>query len=189
MTGTDDKVFGLDHQFNVLTLDPRSLDVLSKFQGPKNATCIASNGKGEIWVGDKQGVIHVLKQDSGEEITQLKKHTKGVNEISVSPCGTKIASGDAYRYIYVWDVETKDVFATLGEHKDVIKCLSWSHDGSRLLSVTHDLAYGVTQMENKQMVQKKQAHGSKGVNFICESLDGSKLFTAGDDCAIRIWPQ
>jgi WD40 repeat protein len=42
--------------------------------------------------------------------------------------GSKIASGDLYRYIYIWDTASKVDIAAIGEHKDKITSVNFSKD-------------------------------------------------------------
>jgi len=63
----------------------------------------------ELWVGDKKGILHII---DGVELTQKstieKKHNHAISVIKASQDGKFFASGDAYRYIYVFNSETKE---------------------------------------------------------------------------------
>lgn len=63
----------------------------------------------EVWVGDKKGIIHVLNcGDLSQKATIEKKHNHSVTILRTSKDGRFVASGDSYRYIYVFNAETKE---------------------------------------------------------------------------------
>ena len=101
--------------------------------------------------------------------------------------GSKIATGDSYRYIHIWDTASKAEVAALGEHKDKITRLLFSDDDTQLFSTTWDFAYGVTTVADSVMKQKRNPHDSKQVSHIVASRDGKTFFTVGTDCAIKVW--
>ena len=56
------------------------------------------------------------------------KHSKGITCMARSHDGSKIASGDLYRYIYIWDTASKVDITAIGEHKDKITSVNFSKD-------------------------------------------------------------
>ena len=140
----------------------------------------------EIWIGDKVGKIHIMNHSLVEQ-QELARHSKGVTCMTRSHDGTKIASGDQYRYIHIWDSASKTETAALGEHKDKIVSLLFSDDDTQLFSLTWDLAYGVTTVADSVMTQKRNPHDSRQVSHLVASRDGKTLFTVGTDCAIKVW--
>lgn len=126
---------------------------------------MVSTGK-DIWIGEKNGKVFV-HSESGEQIECLEKHSKGVTCMAVSHDGTKVASGDAYRYMQIWDSASRTEIASIGEHKDKINSVCFSSSGEQLLSCTFDFAFGVTEIASKSMKQTKSAHGKKNVTHIC----------------------
>ena len=105
----------------------------------------------EVWVGDKTGKIHVHCAKTFAEKQVIEKHSKAVTCMAVSADHSKVASGDAYRYIQVWDANSKAEVASIGTHKDRILVVCFSHSGEQLLSTTFDMAYGVTDLSTKEM--------------------------------------
>jgi hypothetical protein len=69
------------------------------------ATALSFNAAtNELWVGDKKGILHILDASSFEEKALIeKKHNYGISIIKTSPDGQLVASGDVYRYIYVFN--------------------------------------------------------------------------------------
>lgn len=61
----------------------------------------------EVWVGDKKGVIHILDcVELNQKSCIEKKHNHALSYMTTSLDGKLVASGDSYRYIYVFNAET-----------------------------------------------------------------------------------
>jgi hypothetical protein len=61
-----------------------------------------------VCVGDKKGLLHILdRNDLSQKSIIEKKHHHAVSVVKSSIDGILVATGDAYRYIYVFDAETK----------------------------------------------------------------------------------
>lgn len=82
----------------------------------------------ELWVGDKKGKIHVLNNEDYSEVHLFEKHTKAITALAVNSDGTKVASGDAYRYIYVHDAQSKAELHEVNFHKDKIESLCFADE-------------------------------------------------------------
>ena len=116
----------------------------------------------------------------------IEKHAKTVTVLTVSPDGTKIASGDAYRYQYVWDASSRELIKEFGFQKDNILSMSFSKDGTKLASTSTDLAFGIIDLTTGTTKLKKNPHEIKLVSRAIVALTGD-IYTTGDDCAIRVW--
>ena len=81
------------------------------FDGYEAETVGHSQVTGEVVVGDKKGVIHFFDQASLEEKGLIeKKHNHAITTLTVSEDGTKLATADTYRYIYIFDLaERKEI--------------------------------------------------------------------------------
>jgi len=57
-----------------------------------------------LWIGDKNGSIFILDPSSLDEKHKIeKKHNKAITRIAAN--GKLVATGDAYRYTFVWNNE------------------------------------------------------------------------------------
>ena len=139
-----------------------------------------------MWVGDKKGVVHILKSDDFSEVGTFTKHTQAVTVMTVSKDGKKIASGDAYRYTYVCDAESMQDIGHYAFHPASVMDLSFCHEGTHLATVATDMSFGLIDLETKTHKQIKNPHGDKKPKTCVVMADG-KVATSGEDCTIRIW--
>lgn len=99
--------------------------------------------------------------------------------------GKVVASGDAYRYMHVWDAATYEELFKTGDHKD--KILDIYLTASHMLSITHDNQFGVSSIEQRQFLrQHKMPHAEKQV--LGAVFAQGNIVTQGYDCALRTWP-
>jgi WD40 repeat protein len=140
----------------------------------------------ELWVGDKKGMIHILNTgDLTQKTTVEKKHNHPITTMKTSRDGKLVASGDNYRYIYVFNAETKDEVGCFTYHTARIISLDFNHDSSALVTASLDLNVGVARLGDKT---KKIIHRSNEKELTAAIFDDEgKFFTAGYDCSIRLW--
>lgn len=100
----------------------------------------------ELWIGDKKGGIHVLNASDFSTVHKIEQHSKAITVITCSLDGTQIASGDGYRYQYVWDAQTREQKGEYGFQKDKITSLNFNKDGTKLASTSTDLSFGVVDL-------------------------------------------
>lgn len=71
-----------------------------------------------------------------------------------------------------------------GDHKDKILDLFLTEN--QMVSVTHDMAYGVSSIDERKFIrQQKLPHEAKAV-LSAVVINGS-IVTLGADCALRFW--
>jgi WD40 repeat protein len=64
----------------------------------------------------------------------------GVDSVSYSPDGRRIASGSLDRTVRVWDTQSGAELAILREHGDYVNSVSYSPDGRRIAARSGDLS-------------------------------------------------
>jgi hypothetical protein len=133
-----------------LILDAKANDLAVKINKklPFDATAFDICGA-HIWVGDKKGSLHVFDLQLTEVNLIEGKHSKAVTVVASN--GKQVASGDAYRYIFVHDGQTFEELFNTGDHKDKILDLFLTE--THLISVTSDMAFGVTVIDDKKMLR------------------------------------
>lgn len=105
ITGDNDTIWVLMNTGDicVYSADDLSLKHTHKCAFKDPVQMVYSHLTKELFVGDKKGAVHFLKSDDFSETGSIAKHTQGINCMNVSKDGSKIASGDAYRYANVMD--------------------------------------------------------------------------------------
>jgi len=128
----EDSVYGLTVNSDVLVVDARTLEIKQNKKVNFSATALTVCG-GHIWIGDKDGKIHILDHS----LTEIKliddKHKKGISVLASN--GKVVASGDCYRYTFVFDGTTHDELFNFGDtHTDKLYDLYLTE--THLLSVS-----------------------------------------------------
>lgn len=114
ITAADDVIYVLKNNGEVDEIDAFELSIKNTRKFSFDATALAySSFSKELWAGDKKGLLHVLNTADFAEIHTIEKHSKTITVMTVSADGAKIASGDAYRYQYIWDSASREM---IGEH-------------------------------------------------------------------------
>lgn len=108
MSADDERLFALLHTGQLVMMHAETLEKKGEKKCSYDAThMVFSKANDQLWIGDKAGKVHVHKADgSFEEVFTFEKHTKNITAMAVSADGTKVATGDNYRYIYVHDAAT-----------------------------------------------------------------------------------
>ena len=73
-----------------------------------------------------------------ELVGTLQGHSRGVNGVSFSPDGTKVASGSNDETVKLWDVTSGECLQTLEGHFDDVNSVSFSPDGTKVASGSYD---------------------------------------------------
>ena len=185
-TGNGKILFVLQNNNKVAVIDVETFNLVKEHEVKGyEATSIAATGS-EVWLGDKKGLIHVLNDtDLNEKALIEKKHNHGVSVMKVSRDGRFVASGDTYRYIYVFNSETKEEVACFAYHTSRIIGLDFNSASTHLLTVGLDLTVGVANLADKT---KKVVHRPNDKELTAAVFaDDTTFFTAGYDCSIRLW--
>jgi WD40 repeat protein len=76
---------------------------------------------------------------TGRIIVIYRGHVSGIQALSWSPDGKRIASGSWDTTVQIWNATTGQHLYTYRGHSDIIGALSWSPDGKRIASVDDQL--------------------------------------------------
>ena len=145
----------------------------------------------EVAVGCEDGSLrlYAVKGGSSLELTAPlpAKHRGAVTAMRYSPNGKLLATADADRAVYIWDVAARETKATGGRyHTSRVTALSWRPDGGLLASGGLDCTIFVWRPDEpaSSRVTLSNAHRD-GVT--CVDWCGSTLVSAGADCVVRAW--
>jgi WD40 repeat protein/tetratricopeptide (TPR) repeat protein len=155
-----------------------------------DGTRLASAG-GE-W--NKPGEVTVWDARSGAEVLSLRGHTGPAVSVSYSPDGSRIASaspapfqpGQARDFgeLKVWDARSGALLLSLPGHTSQVHCVSYSPDGMRLASCSHQ---EIKIWDAKNGAEVLTLRTNIPGDSLSYSPDGSRLASTSRDCTITVW--
>lgn len=110
----------------------------------------------------------------------------GVQAVAISPDETLLAAGTTEGRIYIVDIPTQSVVATLEGHEAYVLDVAWSDDGSQLASAGDDSTIIVWEMPNGTAALTLDGH-QDWVRSLAWSPDGSRLASVSDDQVGIVW--
>lgn len=159
---------------------------------PSAATtaCITADGT-QVAVGCEDGSLRLYAVQAGSSLELTAplpaKHRGAVTCMRFSPAGNMLATADADRAVYIWDVEKRETKATGGRfHNSRVTALAWQSNGSRLASGGLDCTIFVWLPDEPagKRVTINHAHrdGVSALGWV-----GEVLVSAGADSCVRTW--
>jgi WD40 repeat protein len=141
---------------------------------------------------------HISQDGTSKFGEYLSLRCRGkVKAVSFSHDGKKIVGGSSYGFfergeIYLWKKTEEGewmVHKTINKDFDdlrPINSLSYSPDGSRIVSGSDDMTIRVWDAETGEVIKKLTGH-SYAVYSVSFSVDGSRIVSGGRDHTIRLW--
>jgi WD40 repeat protein/serine/threonine protein kinase len=133
---------------------------------------------------------------NGHELLTLHGHMGAVTSVAFGPLPRGSASGihasgllasaGVDRSIKVWDAVNGRLILTLLGHDDVVNCVTFSPDGSRLASASRDMTVRVWDLESGQEKMTLTGH-TFAVYCVAFSPDGTRLATSSADRMVKVW--
>ena len=186
--GSGKVLYVLLNSNHIVAIDADSMTILKDiepkdFEGTALSFASATN---EVWVGDKKGLIHILDgADLSQKALIEKKHNHTVTVMTSSKDGKLVASGDSYRYIYVFNTETKEEVGCFAYHIAKIIGLDFNSSGTSLLTACLDRSVGIANLADKTNRVVPKPNEKELTAAVFNDEDG--FYTAGNDCSIRLW--
>jgi WD40 repeat protein len=188
VAGNDKILYVLQNNNQLALIEIEGFTVVKTHDFKDYEATALTTTENEIWVGDKKGVIHILNSnDLSEKALIEKKHNHPLSYMTTSRDGKLVATGDSYRYIYVFNADSKAEVNCFTYHTARITHLNFNKDGTLLLTASLDLGVGVAKLADKT---KKIIHRTNDKELTSVTFDNEdRFFTSGYDCAIRLWSQ
>jgi WD40 repeat protein len=137
--------------------------------------------------------------DTGEHMHTLEGHTHTVFTVDFSNDGTLLCSGgggvepsyDNY-HIIVWSLCASacdggpEEVQRLQGHRDVVSCVRFSHDGSRIVSASHDKTLIIWHVQSGEQMVTYRGHRGE-VCCAAWSKDSKVIASGGFDDDVHVW--
>ncbi|KAF8553700.1 WD40 repeat-like protein [Imleria badia] len=88
---------------------------------------------------------------------------------------------------FVWSISFCPSGDKLKGHEDLVKCVLWSRDGSRLFSASHDKTIRCWNSDTGEQIGQPWTSHTHFVRSLSISPDGSILASASFDHTVRLW--
>jgi WD40 repeat protein len=114
----------------------------------------------------------------------LKGDAEDVTCVSISPDGTRIASG-SYKKARIWNSDGK-LLAVLGGHNDSVISVQFSPDASQILTASKNNDKAMLWSADGKLLGELEGHELYLTSAVF-SPDGRRVLTASDDKTARVW--
>jgi WD40 repeat protein len=116
----------------------------------------------------------------------FRGHEGEANGVSLSPDGTRIASGSADGTIRIWDARSGEELAHVGGHQDRVWGVAFAPDGRRVASASWDRTVRVWDTHTGEELVRLRGHKRRAWS-VAFSPDGAMLASGSDNAAVRVW--
>ncbi|KIJ13500.1 hypothetical protein PAXINDRAFT_80921 [Paxillus involutus ATCC 200175] len=151
---------------------------------------VTRDGK-RILSGGKDKRIGVWDVETHELIEEWENETGSIWCIAVSPDDQLAANGgkgEIPGVIQVYDVEKGElVLGPIKGHRDWVRCVLWSLDGSQLFSASDDRTIRCWNSDMGESIGEPWKGHTFWVYSLSLSPDGTKLVSASFDKTVRFW--
>jgi WD40 repeat protein len=131
-----------------------------------------------------------LVDAKGTEIAILDGHQETVRSVAISADGRLLAAGGGMPArkgeVKLWNLETKQVAATIVGHSDCIYAVAFSPDGKLLATSSYDKLIKLWDTTTGQEVRTLKDH-IDAIYALQFSADGTRLVSGGADRTVKIW--
>lgn len=104
----------------------------------------------------------------------------------MSPDGSKVATGDTYRKVCLWDAEGRVQTKQIGIQTDKILGLCYSPVSNEVASISQDRSLMIINVDDGKTKKVPACHDAAKPEKVVVAGNGF-VCTTGDDCAVRIW--
>jgi WD40 repeat protein/serine/threonine protein kinase len=171
--------------------------LLRKLEGARAAlsgVCFSPDGT-RIAAGGADFVVYVWESASGKLVQSLTGHRSGVLCVAFSPDGQRLVSGTSDRgqttgevrpaEVKVWNLAQGQATLTLTGHQAQVSAVSFSPDGTRVVSGSWDRTVKVWDAKTGRCLETLDGHTDR-VSGLAFHPDG-RLFTASFDHVVKVW--
>jgi len=135
-------------------------------------------------LGASEGVVKLWDVSSAAELRSLRTDGSACSAV-FSPDGKRLAIG-ARRDATIHDAVTGAVLLTLNGHKGPIPMISFSSDGTKILTASADKTAKIWDANQGTVVTTMKGHWEK-LRTAAFNFDASRVATTSEDGTVKIW--
>ncbi|KAI9798715.1 MAG: hypothetical protein M1826_005663 [Phylliscum demangeonii] len=151
------------------------------FRGHTNGVMCLQFDDAILATGSYDATIKIWDIETGQELRTLRGHECGIRALQFDE--TKLISGSLDQTLKCWNWRTGECMSTYTGHVGGVICLHF--DGSLLASGSMDKTIKIWNFEDKSTFLLR---GHKDwVNAVRVNVSSRTLFSASDDCTVRLW--
>ncbi|MBE3042541.1 F-box/WD repeat-containing protein, partial [Candidatus Bathyarchaeota archaeon] len=151
------------------------------FKGHTNGILCLQFDDNILATGSYDTTIKIWNIETGEEMRTLRGHTSAVRTLQFD--GNKLMSGSLDNTIKIWNLQTGECVNTLQYHSGGV--IAMHFEGKYLASGSTDGCLKVSNFETRQ-IWCARGHDD-WVNQVRMDLPSRTVFSASDDCTIKMW--
>lgn len=134
-----------------------------------------------------KGIIRVYDLSSGNPVTTLTGHSKGVSDIAFSPLDSNtLASCSDDMTIILWSISKKKSIKVLKKHTYHITTIKFNSKGNLLISGAADESIVIWDLSSGKSLKTLAAH-SDPVSCVCLTPDDTIIISASYDGLMRLF--
>jgi serine/threonine protein kinase len=119
-------------------------------------------------------------------LKNLHGHRALVAALAYSPNGTRLVSGDANGFVFIWDLENVDKPVSLQAHEGAVNGVAFWPDGKQFLSAGSDKVAILWDIKSRKEVSRLPEHPGR-ILAVNHGPGPEDVTTACEDGLIRIW--
>jgi F-box/WD-40 domain protein MET30 len=151
------------------------------FKGHTNGVMALQFFDNILATGSYDSTVKIWDMETGEELRTLTGHTSGIRCLQFDD--TKLISGSLDNTLRIWNWRTGECLSTLNGHTAGV--ISLHFDSNILVSGSIDKTAKVWNFEDKSSFTLR-GH-SDWVNSVRIDTASRTVFTASDDCTVKLW--
>jgi WD40 repeat protein/serine/threonine protein kinase/tetratricopeptide (TPR) repeat protein len=164
----------------------RTFEGDSARSGISGSATLAFTRDGARLVGVGPGEpVRVWNTASGKLERTWPRDAKGDHCVALNADGTRLAVGNDFQEVVVWDLEREREIHKLKGHKSWLTTLAFSSDGTRLASA--DYLGGLWLWDFQKGIYRGLNAHTAAIRAMAFSADGSRLVTGSADLSVRLW--
>lgn len=155
--------------------DGRLLKILDVQSGVYDCALSADGSLAGLCVGNE---LQVWGIETGEKSGECKGHQQNLSEVAFSPNGEFIVTSATGEPARIWNAQTRELIAVLGDESQSADTAIYSHDGNTIATGRR----GIVNVwnSNKLKLQKTISCGDSPIHQLSFSSDDSRIAVASD---------